>query len=155
VPPHNATTNIAGLNPTTRLLTALKAATKKPEVDYTHVLTLYFLPKEGTWFQPGVLGVAMLGEHPSPTLLMFLAACDATHYVAVLQHVGCYIGMLSVADIAPSMALSLKRPSLKALRDKVGFLAPKKTGKTIKVAKIGICPPALADEIIDSHEYPN
>ena len=39
VPTLDATTNLAGLNPTTSLLTALKAATDLPEVDYNHVLT--------------------------------------------------------------------------------------------------------------------
>ena len=97
----------------------------------------------------------MLGEHPSPTLLMSLAACDATHYVAVLQHVGCYIGMLPVSDIVLSMVLSLKRPLIISLKEEVVYLAPKKSGKPVRVSKIGICPPALADEIMDSHVYPH
>lgn len=58
-----------------------------PYVDYIYGLTPDFLPMEETWFEPGFLGVAMLGEHPSPTFLMSLAACDSTHYMAVLQHV--------------------------------------------------------------------
>ena len=81
-----------------------------PEVDFTSGLTPDFLPKEETWFEPGVLGVAMLGEHTSPTLLISLAECDATHYVAVLKHVCCYIGMLPVSEISPSKELSLKCP---------------------------------------------
>ena len=106
-------------------------------------------------FEPGVLGVAMLGEHPSTTLLMSLAACDSTHYVAVLQHVGCYIGMLPVSDVAPSNALSLRGPSVRSLKDQEGFLTQKRSGRTIRVAKIGICPPSLADKIMDSHTYPH
>jgi hypothetical protein len=108
VPNLDSTTNLAGQNPTTRLLTALKAVINLPEVDYTHGLTKDFLPTQETWFQPGVLGVAMMGEHPFPVLLMSLATYEATHYVAVLQHVGCYIGMLQVTDIPPSRSLSLK-----------------------------------------------
>ena len=84
MPPHDTTTNHAVLNPITMLLTDLKQATELPEVDYNHGLTPDFLPKEETWFEPGVLGVAMLGEHPFPTLLMSLDAYDATHYVEVL-----------------------------------------------------------------------
>ena len=34
-------------------------------------------------------------------------------------------------------------------------MAQKKSGNKYKVAKNGICPPALADEIMDSHYYPN
>ena len=63
--------------------------------------------------------------------------------------------MLPVTDIPPSMALSLRRPALKALKEEVGFLAPRRTRKAFKVAKIGICPAALADEIMDSHAFSN
>lgn len=96
----------------------------------------------------------MLGEHPSPTLLMSLAACESTHYVAVLQHVGCYIGMLPISDISPSKALILRGPEVRSLKEHEGFLTQQRTGKAIRVAKIGICPPALADEIMDRHTYP-
>ena len=39
VPTLDSRTNLAGLDPTTSLLTALKEATDLPEVDYTHGLT--------------------------------------------------------------------------------------------------------------------
>jgi hypothetical protein len=155
VPNLDSTTNLAGLNPTTRLLTALKAVINLPEVDYNHGLTKDFLPTQETWFQPGVLGVAIMGEHPFPVLLMSLATYEAIHYVAVLQHVGCYIGTLQATDVLPSRALNLRRPKLTDLKSAGGFLNPKKSGGTHKVCKIGICPPALADEIMDSHAYPN
>ena len=97
----------------------------------------------------------MMGEHPFPVLLMSLATYEAIHYVAVLQHVGCYIGTLQATDVPPSRALNLRGPKVTDLKGPGGFLNPRKSGTTHKVCRIGICPPALADEIMDSHAHPN
>ena len=122
VEPQDLTASPELINPTTMLLNKLKLVTELPDVDYISGPTPDFLPQEETWFEPGVLGVAMLREHPSPTLIMSLAACNFTHYVAVLQHVGCYICMLPTSEIAPSNVLSLKSPTVKSLKDEEGIL---------------------------------
>lgn len=63
--------------------------------------------------------------------------------------------MLPTSEIEPSNAISLKSPAVKSLKDEEGFLNTKRSGKTIRVSKIGICTPALADKITDIHAYPN
>ena len=62
--------------------------------------------------------------------------------------------MLPISDIAPSKAISLRISAVRSLKEHEGILTQKRTKKVIRIAKIGICPPTLADKIMDSHAYP-
>ena len=79
----------------------------------------------------------MIGHYLAPTLLMSMGTCDITHYVAVLQQVGCYIGMLHTTDMAPSNSITLTPPTKLSLRGDGGFLSVSKTDKQLRVLKQG------------------